>query len=188
MTGELEPQYARKQGRKEENRESMTNTYYPPPSPLLLVSPGDQMRVTVEVYSQTTGYVYLTNLSTNLTYSTPVSAPNASDPAQQICLGDGNAQVFAEWAIKDDRARPLVFNNLTFSRVSATATARGQGQGQEGGGQATYDFGSAPDTDLWDMSAGDAHFALPERVDNTTLRVYSPEGKDWDPLAAAAKL
>ncbi|KAI1489621.1 peptidase A4 family-domain-containing protein [Biscogniauxia mediterranea] len=146
----------------------------------MTVSPGDQMRVTVEVYSQTTGYVNLTNLSTNRSYAAAVSAPDAADPAQQICLGDGNAQVLAEWAIKDDRARPLVFNNVTFSRVSAVATTAGQG-----GTTTTYDFGSAEDTDLWDMSAGDAHYALPERVDNTTLRVYSPKGKDWDPLAAA---
>ncbi|KAI5924443.1 peptidase A4 family-domain-containing protein [Camillea tinctor] len=139
-------------------------------------APGDQMRVTVEVFSQTTGNVSITNLSQNTTYRTSVSAPNATDPSYQICLGDGNAQVFAEWAIKDDRARALVFNNVTFSRVAATARRN----------PFYYDFGNATAVDLWDMSAAGAHFALPERLDNSTLRVYSPAGKDWDPAAAVA--
>ncbi|KAI1495950.1 peptidase A4 family-domain-containing protein [Biscogniauxia marginata] len=136
----------------------------------MAVSPSDQMRVSVQVSSRTTGHVYMENLSTGQKWDSPVNAPTPDDPRFQICLGHGNAQIFTEWGIKNDRDNPIVFNNVTFSNVAAVSRS-----------QKNYDFGSGTQ-DYWDMSSDTTHFALPEAVDNTTFRLYTPEGKYWDPL------
>ncbi|KAI0169741.1 concanavalin A-like lectin/glucanase [Hypoxylon sp. FL1284] len=139
------------------------------PSDVFLVSPGDRMRVVTDVYTRTTGHVYMKNLRTSQEYEEDVTADSPRDPKFLICLGYGTAQFFQEWVIGDDRSELPVFNNVTFTNVE-TRDRRGT----------RFDLGTGSH-DYWNMTDGDRAVAIPVEVASNVFVIYSPEGSVWEP-------
>ncbi|KAI1374906.1 concanavalin A-like lectin/glucanase [Hypoxylon crocopeplum] len=140
------------------------------PEQNMTVSPGDQMRVEVNVYTHITGHVSMKNLRTGQEYEADVKADSPEDPRFQICLGYGTAQFFQEWVIANDRGDLPVFNNITFTNVQAR-DRRGK----------AFDF-STGRKDYWNMTTDvGEHVAIPHEIDSKTFVIYSPKGGDWGP-------
>lgn len=110
------------------------------------------------------------NMRTGQAYDEDVTADSPRDPRFSICLGDGTAQFFQEWAIMDDRADLPIFNNVTFSNVMAQ-DRRGK----------SFDFNMGTQ-DYWNMTDADRQVAVPVEMNENTFVLYSPEGIKWDPI------
>ncbi|KAL7621283.1 hypothetical protein AAE478_008602 [Parahypoxylon ruwenzoriense] len=139
------------------------------PQENVTVGPGDQVRVTIDVYTRITGHVSIQNLNTGREYAADVKADSPEDPRFHICLGYGTAQFFQEWVIANDRAGLPVFNNVTFTNVAAL-DRRGK----------YFDLGMGTQ-DYWNMTAADKDVAIPEDIDEKSFVIYSPEGRAWSP-------
>ncbi|KAI1079593.1 concanavalin A-like lectin/glucanase [Whalleya microplaca] len=135
----------------------------------MTVSPGDQMQVTIDVYTRITGHVNMKNLNTGQEYDADVQADSPDQPNFQICLGNGTAQFFQEWAIAGDRGDVPVFNNVTFSGVRALSR----------GGE-YFDLGTGTQ-DYWNMTDSDRDVSIPEQLGKDKFVIYSPQGLTWVP-------